>query len=476
MSDIQVVQENTVTGLLEINDKGQGLLRMESRKFKPVPADPVVSPEIIARDHLRPGLMVTAVVAAGGRGAAPQVTDITAVNGKTLPEYWQMPAFPDLTVIDPRQRLNLETPGGPMSMRIMDLLTPIGRGQRGLIVAPPKTGKTTLLKQIAEATLKNHPDMKVFILLVDERPEEVTDFRRTLNAEVWASNNDEDVPSHIRTARLVIERARRMVEFGFHVMVVLDSLTRLGRAFNHFVGSTGRTMTGGVDSSALVEPRAIFGSARNIENGGSLTIIASCLIETGSKMDDLIFQEFKGTGNMELVLSRKLAERRVWPAIDLPASGTRKEELLLGPVLAYKSGMLRRDLIGREPVSAMDTLSKGLARYPSNSQFWESIAAPAGSAALRQPASNGSPAISSPPAAQVPGPKPASVPADSAPRPHHAVHESAGENRADASQPIVGAAQPMRRGHHSGKHRNSGRHRNGRGRNGRGASSGRSRR
>ncbi len=454
-----------MTGLLEITEKGQGFLRFESRKFKPVPADPTVSAEVIARDHLRPGLMVTATAKSNGRSPAPAVMDIVSVNGKTLEEYWQMPAFGDLTVIDPRERLKLETVGGPISMRIMDLLTPIGRGQRGLIVAPPKTGKTTLLKQIAEATLRNHPDMKVFILLVDERPEEVTDFRRTLNAEVWASNNDEDVLSHVRTARTVIERARRMVEFGHHVMVVLDSLTRLGRAFNHFVGSSGRTMTGGVDSGALVEPRAIFGSARNIENGGSLTIIASCLIETGSKMDDLIFQEFKGTGNMELVLSRKLAERRVWPAIDLPASGTRKEELLLGATHAYKSGMLRRDLIGRDPVAAMDVLVKALSRYQANAQFWESLASPtklAAPAPLPGPrpapvASNGSPPAS--PAVTVPAAKPV-VPVPQPP----ATPE-------DSNSPTVGVARPMRTGHGSRRYSSRGRSQRS-GRSGSGGSSG----
>ncbi len=443
------MSENQVTGLLEITDKGQGFLRLESRKFKPVPADPTITPEIIARDHLRPGLMLSVNVKPNGRAPGPQVTDILSVNGKTLEEYWQMPAFADLTVIDPRERLKLETPDGPISMRIMDLLTPIGRGQRGLIVAPPKTGKTTLLKQIAEATLINHPDMKVFILLVDERPEEVTDFRRTLNAEVWASNNDEDVLSHVRAARSVIERARRMVEFGHHVMVVLDSLTRLGRAFNHFVGSSGRTMTGGVDSGALVEPRAMFGSARNIEHGGSLTIIASCLIETGSKMDDLIFQEFKGTGNMELVLSRKLSDRRVWPAIDLPASGTRKEELLLGVTHAYKSGMLRRDLIGRDPVSAMDVLVKALGKYKTNAQFWDSLAAPANLPARATPAVPPTPTNGSVYAAPVPA---AVLPVVSAP-----IAPSA-----DLSDsPTVGVARPMRTGH-------GGRGRSGRGRDHRG--------
>ena len=359
--------------MLEIVDKGHGYLRAEARKFKAVPADAFVSSDMIARNQLRPGLIVTANTGPNKRGPGPAVTQIIQVNGKPLDEYFQMVAFGEVTVIDPRERVRLETPGGPASMRIMDLLTPIGRGQRGLIVAPPKTGKTTLLKEIAQATLTNHPDMKVFILLIDERPEEVTEFRRSLAAEVWASNIDEDVPSHVRTARLVIERARRMVEFGSHVLVMLDSITRLGRAFNHFVGSTGRTMSGGIDAQAMQEPRSIFGSARNIENGGSLTIIASALIDTGSKMDELIFQEFKGTGNMELVLSKKLAERRIWPAIDIPPSGTRKEALLLGPEVEKKVALLRRDLIARDPVQAMEALLKAVGRFPNNEAFLSSF-------------------------------------------------------------------------------------------------------
>ncbi len=360
---------STVQGLLEINEKGVGFLRSEQRKYKPVPADPMVPMEVITENHLKAGLQVAANAKPGNRGPAPVVSEILNVNGRSLEDYWQMTAFADLTVIDPRQKIMLETPGGPESMRIMDMLTPIGFGQRGLIVAPPKTGKTTLLKQIAQAIITNHPDTTLLILLVDERPEEVTDFRRTLKAEVWASNNDEDVLSHVRTTRMVIERSRRMVEYGQHVVVLLDSITRLGRAFNHFVGSSGRTMSGGVDSGALQEPRAIFGSARNIEHGGSLTIIASALIETGSRMDDLIFQEFKGTGNMELVLSRKLAEKRVWPAIDLAGSGTRKEELLLGPQVARQVALLRRQMVGREPVAAIDALIKNLKRYKSNQEF-----------------------------------------------------------------------------------------------------------
>ena len=360
--------------MLEITDKGHGYLRMADRRYRPQPLDPYVPTDVIKRTQLRAGLMLSVNTGPNKRGPGPLVTYVNTVEGRTLREYLHTPYFQDLTVIDPRERLRLETPGGPASMRIMELLTPIGRGQRGLIVAPPKTGKTTLLKQIAEATAKNYPDIKVFVLLIDERPEEVTDFRRGLPmCEVWASNTDEDIDSHVRTARMVIERARRLVEFGQHVMVILDSITRVGRAFNHFVGSSGRTMSGGIDAQAMQEPRAMFGSARNIEHKGSLTIIASALIDTGSRMDELIFQEFKGTGNMELVLSKKLAERRIWPAIDLPASGTRKEALLLGSDTERKVALLRRDLASRDPVQAMEALLKAMSKFPTNEQFLASF-------------------------------------------------------------------------------------------------------
>jgi transcription termination factor Rho len=360
--------------MLEVTEKGHGYLRMEQRRYRPQPVDPYVPADVIKRTQLRMGLMLSVNTGPNKRGPGPLVTYVNQVEGKPLREFFHTPYFQDLTVIDPRERIRLETPGGPPSMRIMELLAPIGRGQRGLIVAPPKTGKTTLLKQIAEATTKNHPEMKVFVMLIDERPEEVTDFRRSLpSCEVWASNTDEDIDSHVRTARMVIERAKRLVEFGRHVMVILDSITRVGRAFNHYVGSSGRTMSGGIDAQAMQEPRSMFGAARNIEGGGSLTIIASALIDTGSRMDELIFQEFKGTGNMELVLSRKLAERRIWPAIDLPASGTRKEELLLGVETARKIGLLRRDLVSRDPVSAMEALLKAMQKFPTNAQFMSSF-------------------------------------------------------------------------------------------------------
>ena len=369
-----LLEKPTVTGLLEVTDKGHGYLRLEQKKFRPQPTDPYVPSDVIKRTQLRPGLFITVNTGPNKRGPGPLVTYVNQIEGKPLREFFHTPNFLDLTVIDPRTRIKLETPGGSPSMRIMDMLTPIGQGQRGLIVASPKTGKTTLLKQIAEAACKNHPEMKVFILLIDERPEEVTDFRRSLPmCEVWASNTDEEIDSHVRTARMVIERAKRLVEFGGHVMVILDSITRLGRAFNHFVGSSGRTMSGGIDAAAMQEPRSMFGAARNIEHGGSLTIIASALVDTGSRMDELIFQEFKGTGNMELVLSKKLAEKRIWPAIDLPASGTRKEELLLGVEGARKAGMLRRDLVSRDQTQAMEALLKAMAKFPTNDQLMKAF-------------------------------------------------------------------------------------------------------
>lgn len=254
-------------------------------------------------------------------------------------------------------------------MRIIDLLTPIGLGQRGLIVAPPRTGKTVLLQQMAAGVAANYPDVYMMVLLIDERPEEVTDMRRTVHGEVVASSNDEDVASHVRIARLMHDKARRMVEHGQDVVILLDSLTRLGRAFNNALAGSRRIMSGGLDSRALIEPKAIFGAARNVEDGGSLTIIASCLIETGSRMDDVIFNEFKGTGNMEIMLSREMANRRLWPAIDLNASGTRKEELLLTPEALEVSYQLRRKLIDMGPVRAMELLLDLMAKHENNDLF-----------------------------------------------------------------------------------------------------------
>jgi transcription termination factor Rho len=294
---------------------------------------------------------------------------VATINGLSIGDHLDTKPFEDLTAIDPQRAIRFETPGGSLSMRLVDLMTPIGLGQRGLIVAPPRTGKTILLQQMAGGVAANHPDVYMMVLLVDERPEEVTDMRRTVHGEVVASSNDQDIASHVRIARLIIEKARRLVESGRDVFVLLDSLTRLGRAFNANIRGGGRIMSGGLDIRALIEPKSIFGAARNVENGGSLTIIASCLIDTGSRMDEVIFNEFKGTGNMEIMLSREIANRRLWPAIDLNLSGTRKEERLLTPEALEVSHRIRRTLLSAGPVRSMELLLDILRREPDNARF-----------------------------------------------------------------------------------------------------------
>lgn len=287
----------------------------------------------------------------------------------TSGEYLEAKPFEELTAIDPQEPLRFETRGGPLSMRVVDLMTPIGLGQRGLIVAPPRTGKTVLLQQMAAGVAANHPEVHIIVLLIDERPEEVSEIRRTVHGEVAASCNDRDTASHIRVARGTIEKAKRLVECGRDVLILLDSLTRLGRAFNAHIRGGGRIMSGGLDIRALTEPKSIFGAARNIENGGSLTIVASCLIETGSRMDQVIFNEFKGTGNMEIMLSREMANKRLWPAIDLDASGTRKEERLLTPQALAVSQRIRRNLHTKAPERAMMNLLDEMQKHPSNAEF-----------------------------------------------------------------------------------------------------------
>jgi len=275
----------------------------------------------------------------------------------------------ELTPIDPYEQIRLETGSQPLTTRAMDLLTPIGKGQRGLIVAPPRTGKTVMLQHIATAVTANHPEMHLIVLLIDERPEEVTDIRRNVQGEVIASSSDRDAAHHVRTAELVIERAKRLTEQGKSVFVLLDSLTRLARAYNKHAGNSGRTLSGGVDSRAMDMPKRLFGSARLFEEGGSLTILGTALIETGSRMDDVIFQEFKGTGNMELVLDRKLADRRVYPAIDVSQSGTRKEERILTPEVLERVTMLRRAIMSMNPVQAMEKVVEQMAKTANNEEF-----------------------------------------------------------------------------------------------------------
>lgn len=359
-------------GIIEISGKGFGFLRDAKRGFVQNPADIFVSPEMVRKYNLRDGQWIKGDARRGGRGQ--QMHQIHSVNDHA-PELSRIqPAFEELTVINPQEPLRMETKPERYTTRVIDLVSPIGKGQRGLIVAPPRTGKTTLLQHIADAMVKNHPDVKLIMLLVDERPEEVTEIKHTVpTAEIMASSNDMDVRSHTRIAELAIERAKRLVESGRDVFILLDSITRLGRAFNNAMTGGGRTMSGGIDARALEIPRKLFAAARNTEEAGSLTIIATALIETGSRMDELIFQEFKGTGNMELVLDRKISEQRVYPAVDIFQSGTRREELLVPADALQKIHFIRRGLAGCRPMDAIDRLLFYLKKFPTNEQMLHEI-------------------------------------------------------------------------------------------------------
>ncbi len=368
-------QEINAQGVLEITEKGYGFLRQEKNHYRPTPGDVFVGKDFIRHGGLRTGLFVEGhALPPTKRKGGPKLDALISVNHKPADDYADILPFNDQTVIDPHPQLKLETPGGPPEMRVLDLICPVGKGQRGLIVAPPRSGKTVLLQQIANAITENNPECHMMILLVDERPEEVTDFRRKCpKAEVVASNNDQDIANHVRVAEFSIERAKRMAESGHDVVILLDSLTRLGRAYNRYVEGSGRTMSGGVDIRALETPKRQFGAARKLENGGSLTILATALIETGSRMDDLIFEEFKGTGNMELALDRKLAERRVWPAVNIPQTGTRKEELLVEPWQLPKLHILRRFLSTLNIDEEMPQLLKALEKFETNENFLRSL-------------------------------------------------------------------------------------------------------
>jgi len=360
-------------GVLEVGEKGFGFLRNPAKSYQISPNDIYVSPDIIRRYRLRPGLEIEGRAAPPKKGS-PQLVEIKLINGQPPEKFTSLKKFDDLTVIQPNERFVLETVPDRYTTRVIDIVAPIGKGTRGLIVASPRTGKTTLLHHMADAVLTNHPDVHTIVLLCDERPEETTDFRRSIKGgEVIASTNDQTIEEHVRTARMAIERAKRLVEFGRDVFVVLDSITRLARAFNNYMGSTGRTMTGGLDARAMEQPRRIFASARKAEEGGSLTIIATALIDTGSRMDELIFQEFKGTGNSELVLDRKIAEQRFWPAVDINMSGTRREELLLKPWELDAVTRLRRALSSAPPVESIQKLLNGLSKLKTNSEFLRAI-------------------------------------------------------------------------------------------------------
>jgi transcription termination factor Rho len=366
--DVQSVQ-----GVLELHPKGFGFLRNAARHFAAQPADPYVPGPLIQRFGLREGLLVAGPTEAPKKGNnGPRLSRVEHIEGEA-PEKYARRNFDDLTPVDPHERIVLETGQEPLTTRVMDLLTPIGKGQRGLIVAPPRTGKTILLQHIAQAVARNHPEMHLIMLLVDERPEEVTEMRRTVKGQVIASSYDRDTAGHLRTAELVLERGKRLAEQGKQVFVLLDSLTRLARAYNKAVNNSGRTMSGGIDIRALEVPKRLFGNARVFEEGGSLTVMGTALIETGSRMDDIIFQEFKGTGNMELVLDRKLADRRIFPAMDITQSGTRKEERILPADILQRVTLLRRGLVSLNPVQAMEALVKKLADYPSNAAFLDKV-------------------------------------------------------------------------------------------------------
>ncbi len=370
----------TCTGILDWHSPNECKLRQFDNGIVETPDDPLVPPAVAAAFELRPGQQITASVihkrprrrSGKRRGNARAVVETVVEIEGLSPEDWATKKpFEELTPVDPQPRMSLEYPGCPAACRLIDLFCPIGYGTRGLIVAPPKAGKTVLLQNIAAGIKHNHPEVELVALLIDERPEEVTDFRRNVPAHVLASSNDEDIERHITLGQMAIDRARRMLEAGRDVVVLLDSLTRLGRAFNNSRrhGNSGRTMSGGLDSRALEVPKQMFGSARNVEGGGSLTIIASCLVDTGSKADQIIFEEFKGAGNMELILDRSISEQRLFPAINLAASGTRKEDLLLDPVEFKTITALRRRLLNMPPPVQIEQLLKALDRFPANADL-----------------------------------------------------------------------------------------------------------
>ena len=362
------------SGLLELHPNGYGFLRSPDNNYDRVRSDPFVPGTMIEKLQLREGVMIKGMVQHARRQQGPRLKEITDIDGLTPEEYLNVKSFDSLTPINPEHWLRLEVGPEPLSNRVMDLVTPLGKGQRALIVAPPRTGKTMLMQSIAGGISKNHPELKLIVLLIDERPEEVTDMRRNVDGKVIASSLDQDVESHVRISQLVIERCRRLAEMGQDVFLLMDSITRLARAFNKWVGSTGRTMSGGVDIKAMDIPKKLFATARVFEEGGSLTIVGTALVDTGSRMDELIFQEFKGTGNMELVLDRKLADRRVWPAIDISQSGTRREELLHDPDTLHSVTMLRRTLASMHHVDAMEQLTTQLGKFKSNREFIQLIA------------------------------------------------------------------------------------------------------
>ncbi|MEO0019035.1 MAG: transcription termination factor Rho [candidate division WOR-3 bacterium] len=364
-----------VDGVLEILEEGFGFLRSPEYSYLPSSDDIYVSPSQIKRFGLRTGDTITGVARPPKNSERYfALLKIETVNGSPLTGERPRIPFDALTPLYPQERIHLEVPErNDLSMRVVDLFTPIGKGQRGLIVSPPRAGKTVLLQKIANSITINHPEIKLIILLIDERPEEVTDMERSVKAEVISSTFDEVPERHVQVADMVLEKAKRLVESKQDVVILLDSITRLARAHNLVVPHSGRTLSGGLDSNALQKPKKFFGSARNIEEGGSLTVIATALIETGSRMDEVIFEEFKGTGNMELILDRRLADRRIFPAIDLQRSGTRKEELLLTEFELNRIWVLRKLLAELNPVEMMEFVLDKMRLTRHNKEFLESM-------------------------------------------------------------------------------------------------------
>ena len=356
-------------GLLELHPNGYGFLRSPTNNYSRERSDPFVPGTMIDKYSLRQGVMIRGLVQHARKQQGPRLREVVDVDGLPPEEFCNVKSFDELTAINPEQWLRLETGETPLTTRVMDLLTPLGKGQRALIVSPPRSGKTIMLQHISHGISTNFPELTLVVLLIDERPEEVTDMRRNVDGEVVASSLDQDVESHVRISQLIVDRCRRLAEMGKDVFLLMDSITRLARAFNKWVGNTGRTMSGGVDIKAMDIPKKLFATARAFEEGGSLTVVGTALIDTGSRMDELIFQEFKGTGNMELVLDRKLAERRVWPAIDITQSGTRREELLHSEETLHSVTMLRRTLTSMNTVDAMEQLTKQLGRFKTNEEF-----------------------------------------------------------------------------------------------------------
>jgi transcription termination factor Rho len=365
--------ERPAEGVLFVPPKenAPGVLVSARTNYLPTPKDPIVPRELIQREGLEAGAFISGVAVDGNR---PVLRRVETVEGLEPGAFRQRPAFQELVSIDPTSHLVLETESDEMCGRVVDLLTPIGRGQRCLIVAPPKAGKTTLLKRMAHAVEVNDPDVHVIVLLIDERPEEITDFRRSVTrGEVIASSADLSAENHIAVAEIVAERARRMIECGKHVIIFLDSITRMARAYNHMQKGGGKIMSGGIDARTMEKPRRFFGAARNAEGGGSLTIVATALVDTGSRMDEIIFQEFKGTGNTEIVLDRELFNRRIFPCINIPQSGTRKEEKIYDPEDLPKIVKLRRALAAVDKIQAMELVLGRLSKFRTNRDFLKSF-------------------------------------------------------------------------------------------------------